>query len=104
MLFAKTHCFSTKTNIYLKKFKLNDYKNAIYNLKKSADLAIKFDRMDRITTMHSTMFEGKEFDKHTLGSTFIAKSRVKELLTKKYPLTDKIKESKEFKEIIQMLK
>lgn len=84
-------------------FKMNDYKNAIHNFKKSAELAIKFDSMDRITTMHSTMFEGKVFDKHTLGSTFIAKSRVKERLTKKYPLTDEFKETNEFKEIIQML-
>lgn len=84
-------------------FKLNDYNNAIYNFRKTAELAIKFDSMDRITTMHSTMFEGKEFDKHTLGSTFIAKSSVKELLTKKYPLTDRIKETNEFKKIIQML-
>lgn len=87
----------------VKYFNLNDYKNAIYNFKKSAELAIKFDSMDRITVMHSTMFEGKKFDKHTLGSTFIAKRRVKELLTKKYPLTDEIKETNEFQEIIQML-
>ena len=83
--------------------KLNDYKNANLNFKKSAELAIEFDNLERISIMHSTMFNGKEFDKHTLGSTFVAKSRVKELLTKKYPLTDKFKETNEFKEIIQML-
>ncbi len=87
----------------VKYFKLNDYKNAIHNFKKSAELAIKFDRLDRISTMHSTMFEGKEFDKHTLGSTFVAKNRVKKLLTKEYPLTDEFKEKNEFNEIIQML-
>ncbi len=95
-------------NLYIhlgvKYFKLNDYGNAIYNFKKSAELAIKFDSMDRFTVMHSTMFEGKEFDKHTLGSTFIAKRRVKELLTEKYPLTDEFKEKNEFREIVQMLK
>ena len=84
-------------------FNIKDYKNAIINFKKSAELAIKFDSMDRITVMHSTMFEGKKFDKHTLGSTFIAKRRAKELLTKKYPLTDEFKETNEFQEIIQML-
>lgn len=88
----------------VKYFKLNDYKNAIHNFKKSAELAIKFDNMDRITTMHSTMFEGKEFDKHTLGSTFIAKSRVKELLTQKYPLSDDFKATDEFNEILSVLK
>lgn len=99
--------WKTIMNLYghlgVKYFKLNDYKNAIHNFKKSAELAIKFDRLDRISTMHSTMFNGKEFDKHTLGSTFVAKSRVKELLTKKYPLTDEFKETNEYKEIIQML-
>ena len=84
-------------------FNINDYKNAIINFKKSAELAIKFDNMERITVMHSTMFEGKEFDKHTLGSTFVARRRVKELLTKIYPLTDTFKETDEFQEIIQML-
>ena len=88
----------------VKYFKLNDYKNALHNFKKSAELAIKFDSLDRITTMHSTMFEGKEFDKHSLGSTFVAKNRVNELLTKRYPLTNEIKGTNEFKEILQMLK
>ncbi len=87
----------------IKYFKLNDYKNAIHNFKKSAELAIKFDNLDRITIMHSTIFDGKEFDKHTLGSTFVAKNRVKKLLTKEYPLTDKFKGTNEFNEIIQML-
>ncbi len=87
-----------------KYYKLNDYKSAIYNFKKSAELAIKFDSMDRITTMHSTLFEGKEFDKHTLGSTFIAKSRVKELLTQKYSLSEDFKATDEFKEILSILK
>ncbi len=99
--------WKTMINLYgqlgVNHFKLNDYKNAINNFKKSAELAIKFDSLDRITTMHSTMFDGKEFDKHTLGSTFVAKSRVKKLLSKEYPLTDKFKETNEFKEIIQML-
>ncbi len=84
-------------------FKLNDYKNANLNFRKSAELAIKFDDLDRISIMHSTMFEGKEFDKHTLGSTYIAKSRIKELLTEKYPLSDEFKSSAEFKEIVSML-
>ena len=99
--------WKTMINLYgqlgVNHFKLNDYKNAINNFKKSAELAIKFDSLDRITTMHSTMFDGKEFDKHTLGSTFVAKNRVKKLLTKEYPLTDKFKETNEFKEIIQIL-
>ena len=84
-------------------FNLNDYKNAVCSFRKSAELAIKFDSMDRITVMNSVMFKGKEFDKFTLGSTFVAVRRVKELLTQKYPLSDKFKETEEFKEIIAML-
>lgn len=84
-------------------FRLGDSHNALLNFRKMAELAIKFDSMDRITVMHSTMFEGKEFDKHTLGSTYIAKSQIKDLLTEKYPLSEKIRNSAEFKEIIKML-
>ena len=47
--------------------------------------------------------EGKEFDKQTLGTTYIAKMQVKELLTEKYPLSDSFKSSAEFKDIIDML-
>ena len=84
-------------------FKLGDNINALENFRKMCELAIKFDNMDRITTMHSVMFEGKEFDKHTLGTTYIAKMQVKELLTEKYPLSDDFKSTAEFKEIIAML-
>lgn len=59
--------------------------------------------MDRITTMHSVMFKGKKFDKHTLGSTYVAKTQIKELLTKKYPLSEEFKESDKFKEILSSL-
>lgn len=84
-------------------FRLNDYENAIKNFRKSAELAIEFDNMDTVTTMHSVMFEGKKFDKHTLGSTFVAKSRVKTLLTERYPLSDEFKETEDFKKILEML-
>ena len=84
-------------------YKSGDNKKAIEYFKKMCQLAIQFDSMDRITVMNSVMFKGKEFDKFTLGSTFVAKSRVKELLTKTYPLSDRFKETEEFKEIISML-
>ncbi len=84
-------------------FKLGDNANAIKNFQKMCDLAIKFDNMDRITTMHSVMFEGKEFDKHILGSTYVAKSQIKELLTEKFPLSNDFKVTDEFKELISVL-
>ena len=87
----------------LRYYKLGDTKKALENFRKMAEFAIKFDSMDRISVMHSVMFEGKEFDKHTLGSTYIAKMQVKELLTEKYPLSDEFKSTPEFQEIIKML-
>lgn len=84
-------------------FKLGDTANAIENFQKMCELAIKFDSMDRITTMHSVMFEGKKFDKHTLGTTYIAKMHIKELLTEKYPLSEEFKNSDEFKKMISLL-
>ncbi len=84
-------------------WRLGDNENALKNFRKMCELAVKFDSMDRITVMHSVMFEGKEFDKHTLGSTFIAKSYIKELMTEKYPLSDEFKASDGFKEILAIL-
>lgn len=84
-------------------FKLGDTVNALENFRKMCELAIKFDNMDRITTMHSVMFEGKEFDKHTLGSTYIAKKQIKELLTEKYPLSEEFRESNEFQELLSII-
>lgn len=84
-------------------FKLGDTVKALENFRKMSELAITFDNMDRITTMHSVMFEGKEFDKQTLGTTYIAKMQIKELLTKKYPLSDDFKSTADFKAILDML-
>lgn len=59
--------------------------------------------MDRVTTMRSKIFNGKKFDKHTHRSTYIASSRMHELMTEKYPLTDDFKTTKEFKDILNIL-
>lgn len=83
--------------------RLGDKENALKNFRKMCELAKQFDSMDRITTMHSVMFEGKTFDKHTLGSTYVATSQIKHLLTNKYPLSDEFKSTKEFREIIEGL-
>lgn len=84
-------------------FELGSKEKAVENLKKSAYLAKQFDNMDRVTTMHSKFFNGRKFDKHTLGSTYIASSRMYELMTEKYPLTDDFKSTNEFKEILNIL-
>lgn len=84
-------------------FRLGDTEKALESFRKMCELAIRFDNMDRITVMHSVMFEGKEFDKHTLGTTYISKMQVKELLTEKYPLSEEFKSSVEFKDMLKIL-
>lgn len=83
---------------------IGNEEKALENLEKAARLAREFDDMDRYTTMHSSFFENRIFDKHTLGSTYIAKSRMKYLMTEKYPLTPEFKESLKFRMILDILK
>ena len=90
-------------NLGVSYFKVGDNENAISAFEKSAELAKKFDSLERNTVMHSVLFEGKTFDKHTLGSTFVAKSRVKALMCREYPLSDEFKSTSEFKAVISLL-
>lgn len=90
-------------NLGLLYFKKGDNEKALFNLRKRAKLAVKFDAMPKITTLQSTLFKGKLFDKAELGSTYIAKNQTKEHFTEKYPLSDEFKSTTEFKEILSML-
>ncbi len=85
-------------------FQQGNTEDALKYLKKAAELAAEFDNLDRITVMKSKLFNGRKFDKHTLGTTYSAKSRLKKLMTVSYPLSDEFKTSEEFLEIIEMLK
>ncbi len=84
-------------------YKKGDNENALANLRKSAELAVKFDNLERFTTLHSTLFEGRVFDKHTLGSDLVMKTKLKELFTVHYGFSDEFKSSTEFREIIALL-
>lgn len=84
-------------------FETGNSEKALENLRKSAELAVRFDSLDRFTVLHSTLFEGRMFDKHIIGIDFSAKSWLKELLAEQYPLSDEFKSTSEFKEIIAML-
>ena len=90
-------------NLGVSSFKTGEMKTALEYFGKMCDLAIKFDNMDRITTMHSVMFEGNKFDKYTLGSSYVAKTHIKELLTEKYPLSEEFKATDGFKAILYKL-
>lgn len=84
-------------------FEIGNTEKAIQNLKISAELAKKFDNMPRVTVMHSKLFDGRKFDKETLGSTYVASSRMKTLMTEKYPLSDEFKKSEDFQNILKIL-
>lgn len=84
-------------------YKLGDIEKALENLRKSAEIAKQFDELPQISVRHSFLFDGAEFDKNTLGSTHIACSRMKYLMTERYPLSDEFKASEEFKEILEIL-
>lgn len=84
-------------------FEKGNTDKALESLRTSAKLAKEFDNLDRVTIMHSDLFEGRKFDKHKLGSTFSARERMKYLMSEKYPLPDEFKNSKEFKEILNII-
>lgn len=85
-------------------FQNGNEKLSLIFLKKCAELAVKFDETDRYTEMNSMLFKGRIFDKYKLGTPFSAAERMKYLFEEKYPLTDEFKNTKEFKEIIDILK
>ena len=70
---------------------------ALEYFKKAASLAKEFDLLDRKTVLKSQLLNGKEFDKHSQGSNWVAKEHLEFLLNERYPLSDEFKNSKEFK-------
>lgn len=84
-------------------YESGDMEKALLNLKMGVELAVQFDNLERITTMHSNVFEGKEFDKHTVGKNFNAKKRMAELITQKYPFDDTFRNSSEFAAVLALL-
>ena len=80
-----------------------DFESSLINLRKSAELAVSFDNMERFTTLESKLFQGKIFDKFSLGSTYNAKATVKKRITEKYPLPYELKKTEEFSKIVQIL-
>lgn len=93
-------CYGVTSMFYYRK---GDYNNALSNLRKSAELAIKFDSLDRYTTMHSPLFEGHIFDKYAVDRDFCAKKEMKKAFLTDYNFSDDFKSTAEFKEIIAML-
>lgn len=84
-------------------YQKEDFENAFIKLRKAAELAVKFDSLERFTTMHSPLFEGKVFDKHTCNSDFTAKEKLKEYMLNGYGFSDTFKSTPGFKEILSLL-
>lgn len=78
-----------------------NYEKAIENLRKCAELSVKYDSMDNETILNSHLLKGVKFTKTQRGKTMC--QRMKFLITERYPLSDDFKSSAEFKEIIDML-
>ena len=84
-------------------YRKGDYNNSLIKLKKATELAIKFDSLDRYSTMHSPLFEGYIFDKYTNDRDFVATKHLKDSILNDYGFSDDFKNMAEFKEIIAML-
>lgn len=84
-------------------YELGNKNKALEYFSKSAELAKKFDSLPQISKRHALLFEGAQFDKNTLGSTFIASSALKNRLFDLYKLSDEFLNSEEFIKIIYSL-
>lgn len=102
-LMWKAVIFSCYGILAMHYYQQGDFENARIKLRKAAELAVKFDSLDRFTTMHSPIFEGKVFDKHICNSDLNARKLLKEYMLNDYGFSDAFRSSAEFKEILSML-
>ncbi|MBQ3137749.1 MAG: helix-turn-helix domain-containing protein [Clostridia bacterium] len=93
-------CYGVNSVFYYRK---GDYDNALRSLRKSAELAVKFDSLDRFSTMHSPLFEGHIFDKDAKDRDFIAIKHLRDSILNDYGFSDEFKDAPEFREIVAIL-
>ncbi len=79
---------------------IGDTENALSNLRKSAELAKKYDSLPSVTERNSLFFENTKFEKTEKGHTMCERMKIN--MTEKYTLPIHIKESDKFKEIISL--
>ncbi len=102
-LMWKAIIFSCYGILAMHYYQQDDFKNALIKLQKAAELAVKFDSSDRFTTMHSPLFEGKVFDKHTCDSDLKARELLKEYMLRDYGFSVEFKSLPEFKKILSLI-
>lgn len=93
-------CYGLNSVFYYRK---GDYGNALSSLRKAAELAVKFDSLDRVSAMHSPLFEGHSFDKDAKDRDFVAIKHLRNSILNDYGFSDEFKSTLEFKEIISIL-
>lgn len=79
-------------------FEIGDEDNALYYLKIAAEYAKKLDKLEKVTEKNAKFYETEKIF-HEMKMC----KRMKELMTKHYPLSDEFKSKPEFKEIIKLL-
>lgn len=82
-------------------FQVGDSVKALENLKKCAELSVKYDALKNGTEMKSLLLKGAKFEKKERGRTMC--ERMKRHFLNNYPLSDEFKELAEFKKIISIL-
>lgn len=93
-------CYGVNSVFYYRK---GDYVNALRSLRKSAELAVKYDSLDKVSVMHSPLFEGHIFDKDAKDRDFVATQHIRNGMINEYGFSDEFKATDEFKAIVAML-
>ncbi len=83
-------------------FIIGNTEEALKNLRTCAELSKKYDSLPQTVTSSSLLFNGKEFTKKERGKTYC--ERMKDKILNDYSLSEAFKKSKEFREILEIMK
>ncbi len=97
---AISSCYGVNSVFYYRK---GDYDNSLKNLKKAAELAVKFDSLDNLSVMKSPLFDGHIFDKDAKDRDFVAVKHIRNNMLKDYGFSDEFKATEEFKSVLAIL-
>lgn len=78
-----------------------NYENALKHLELCINYAKEYDNMPQVTERSAQFFEGRIFEKAPRSKTM--SQRMKYLITEKYSLSEKLKDSKEYRLLIKKL-
>ncbi len=81
-------------------FQLGNTEEALKNLKICAKLSKRYDEEPQTVTSNCLLFNGSKFTKKQRGKTYC--ERMKDKMLNEYPLSEKFKQSNEFKKILKI--